>query len=189
MLEDITGCKELSADEISMLVKIADDSSEWSQKFWLTAELCKSLSDWGDAVSTWLHQCPCHAATADETAAQKKERKQCKLKGRQSCAMSWGVWRQFQADLASARPSAEALRSARVMSESDPTLAAGLLAGFQACKAEMLFRCKQAWSFWDCLPWSIVKMAGFLWQLRTEEECRHVADELLQEYDRTTREP
>ena len=185
-LEDIKSCKELSSHEIDMIVKLTDNGS-WSQQFWLTAELCKTLADWGASVSVRLHACPCHPlepeATDDETA---KQRKLCKLKGRQSCALAWGLWRDFLNDLESLQPNAEALRLSRVLSvqeqEVEGASAADQLQDFWACKADMVFRARQAWSFWDKLPWAVLKIPAFLWGLKTETECREAALLLVQEY-------
>ena len=186
-LEDIKACKELSSVEIDMIVKLTDDSF-WSNKFWLTVELCKTLCDWGVAVSVRLHQCPCHPNEPEEQDSDdKKKRKLCKLKGRQGCAMAWGLWKDFVRELDLLQPSRDSLKLAHVMQVEGQmnadSEASGLLQDFQACKAGMLFRARQAWSFWEQLPWSVLKLAGFLWGVRTEDDCRKAARMLVQEFE------
>ena len=184
-LEDIRSCKELSTHEIDMIVQLSDNSA-WSHKFWLTAELCKLLADWGTSVSVRLHQCPCHSfdESQDPDPEAQQNQKLCRFKGRQSSAMAWGMWKGFLKDLEGVQFGGEALRFAHLLSrmEAGPETVSELQKDFQACKSDMLLRAKQAWSFWDELPWSVLKIPGFLWGVTTEHDCRRAARVLVQDY-------
>ena len=206
-LDTVTGCKELSASEARMLQKFASNGV-WAKKFWLVAELAKGLCDWGISVSKFVHACPCHpksGAPSDPSGARrfKQEREACRLKGRQGVWMAWGIWETFLEELDAVVPSKSAAKLVQELEETSETSEAGegeaegedsaaaakqfcsdMLVDFQACKASMAFKGKQAWSFWSHLPWAILKIAGFLWGV-AEDDCRTAAAELMACYDQT----
>lgn len=205
-IDNIVGCKELSASEIDMLKKLAHNGT-WAKRFWLVAALCKSLCDWGIRVSKFFHACPCHPKSntpSDPSQAQayKKERLSCQLKGRQGVWMAWGMWETFleQLDVVVPGPeSATLVQQLQQLDEQEPNSEANMdeaggqsnnefcqrmLVDFQSCKAAMAFRGTQAWAFWSSLAWAILKIAGVFWGV-SEKDCRAAAADLLGCYDKS----
>lgn len=176
------GNKELTSSEWEMLVDIVNPASAAHSKFWAYCLVIQCLSDWGVAISKWMHQCRCcHHVT-------KKERDTCHMKGRCGIEMAMGTWKEFLSTLANLKLSPQA---AEMLSRLDDETSQKLLRSFQDCKHEMEFRGKQAWSFWDCLPHKLLSMGHhFLTaSLHDEQKSRKRAVCLLEEYDSCTDKP
>ena len=140
----------------------------------------QNLSDWGVEVSVWLHDCPC-------AHALDKERSTCNLKGRNALPLACGAWHAFTKKLQECglSPSATILHAQlKSQTEEDKSFASHLLSEFHDCKAMMLLRLRQAFSFWDALPFAILRMGRHLaFPATTEDESRTVASHLLKEYE------
>lgn len=182
LLSDLTfDSKEMSASEIEMLSSVTDLGSASGQKFWATALMIQVLSDWGVSVSVWLHSCAC---THHET---KKEKDTCSLKGRRAVELALGQWRRFVDDLAGLPLTAAALEAlSQLESSNQSQWGSFLLQSFQDCKSTMLMRCKQAWSFWGTLPFSILELSQHLLDpVVPESQSRARAKQLLKLYEAT----
>ena len=178
-LQDSEGSKDLTSSELEMLVDIINPESEESTKFWATALAVQALSNWGVAVSTWMHKCRCQHHTTE------KERDECNLKGRCGVEMAMGAWKEFLEELSNLKLSHKAVQAVRHL---DSGYAQKLMEWFQQCKHDMAFRGHQAWSFWDELPHNILTLGQhFLVESQSrsdaENKSRDKALKLLHLYD------
>ena len=173
-----TGSKEMSDNELRMIAEVSDMSSSAGLKFWATCFTVECLSDWGVSISVWLHGCSC-------THETDKAKEQCGLKGRRAVELASGRWHDFIKSLNDLKVSNAALAAISQLSRSgDDGTATFLLTCFQDCKAAMLFRSRQAWSFWDSMPFSILKMCQHIvFPHIGESVSREHAGELLSEFD------
>lgn len=166
----------MSSLEWDLLMDTIKPDTAQSNKFWATAELIHLLSDWGVGVSVFLQQCPClHHKT-------NKERASCNLKGRRAINLSSGAWNTFLNLLSSIKIPTECRA---LLQKLDAETTTALLHSFSNCKEQMMFRGKQAWSFWDQLPYAMISRAEHLVteDTATEDGSRQKAKQLLSEYD------
>ena len=170
------GSKDISAIEWNMLMGVVDPNSAETAKFWATALLVSSLSDWGVMVSKQMHACPCQHHETD------RDRSLCNLKGRCAILMANGLWQEFISDLQNVRITWEC---EELLHELPPDTQKSLRDTFAECKNQMIFRSMQAWSFWKTLPYSILAIGYHLISESKADEdndktkCRR----LLAEYD------
>jgi hypothetical protein len=175
-LEHSEGCKDLTGPEWQMLIDIVNpESPEWS-KFWATAFAIEVISNWGVAVSIWLHTCRCHHHSSE------KEREKCNLKGRCGIELALGAWKDFVTGLSNLKLSRKAVEIFRQL---ESGYEQKLVESFQQCKQEMALRCHQAWSFWDQLPHNILSLGyHFLSGSSVDEnKSRERAIQLLDQYE------
>ena len=157
-----------------MLRSSVDSSSSDGLRFWATCFTIQGLSDWGVEVSIWLH-------------ATDKEKASCNLKGRNALPLACGAWHHFAKSLQDCELSAKArMLHSQLKSHvdhSDCGFADQLMGDFHDCRAMMLLRVRQAFSFWDELPFAVLRMGQHLViPSVTEDESRKAASELMSQY-------
>lgn len=159
-----------------MLIDVVDPDSPESIKFWASAHAIQTLSNWGVAVSSWLHKCRCHHHKSE------RERDSCHLKGRCGIELAAGAWKDFLVELEKLKLTN---RTAEYLRKLEHESAQKLMESFQNCKQEMLFRSQQAWSYWDQLPHNILALGyHFLTGSALDEnDSRERAKNLLYAYD------
>ena len=184
LLRDVkfdSGMKEMSEHELELLSSVANQDSHDGLRFWATCHVVQDLSEWGAKTSMWFHGCQCfHHQT-------KKEQEACRLKGRRGVQLALGAWRTFVQDLKDMGLSPGSLLALhKLEAGGDQQYASFLLEGFQNCRAMMELRCVQAWSFWDVLPFTILRMCShFVSANNDQSESRKHCLDLMKEYDRT----
>lgn len=173
--------KEMSQKELDMLTSIAKTDSPDGLKFWATAFTVDALSSWGVETSVWLHGCMC---SSHET---EKHQKQRRLKGRRAIQLALGAWKEFIHNLKTISLKREALSAISMLEtleDGGARYAQFLLRCFQDCKAMMELRARQAWTFWDSLPFSILELCRHYVDKSTDESwSRQRALELMQVFD------
>lgn len=162
-----------------MLREVADADSQVGMRFWATCVTVEGLSDWGVSLSVWLHGCQCQHE-------DDKARSKCTLKGRKALLLACGGWHDFTRSLQACELSARARllnTQLRDRSDEDRQFATELCTGFQDCKSMMLLRLRQAYSFWDAMPFSILQLGQHLVLPSVpEDESRRAGKRLLAEY-------
>lgn len=151
---------EMKPEELSLFRDLASGiHTGGGLRFWATSSIIQLLCVWGVCVSMFLHSCPCHLPASPGYQT-------CRLKGRQCVALASGRWKGFVDSLkdVSVDVSSGGLQAAlflqklRASSDEDAEIADWLLTEMENCKRVMLFRCEQAWGFWDFLPWKTLSL-------------------------------
>ena len=171
-----TGSKEMTDSELELLTSISSLDSADGRKFWATCLVVQVLSDWG---TLWLHGCACKHHETD------KDRKHCSLKGRRAVELASGQWRGFVDNLKALSLTPAALKALSHLQDSgECEYKDFLVSSFQECKANMVMRCVQAWSFWSVLPFSLLELAKhFVDPAHPESASRERGKALLDAFD------
>lgn len=104
--------------------------------------------------------------------------------------MASGMWESFMADLRAVQPDGtDMLLLQRVTAAGSADDREALLTSLQACKSGMLYRCLQAWSFWQCFPWKVLRLGAVFLPNHDCHACDasqacSIAADLLSDYDR-----
>lgn len=177
---------EFTEKEFNQISLVAGESPE-ALKYWLMFAHCLPFTRWGRRISSWLHGCPCHEADL----MQKNHHTVCKLKGRRASEFSgWKYWQALAVLKALPVPPINLAQT----DASTTSLLDSLREEYLVCRAAMALRFQQSFSFWEDLPWAVVRLYQGHLPVSTEspdfhdtggplQRARDAARELLNRYD------
>lgn len=160
----------LSKSEYEML-RCMQTEGKTAAHFWMMAELCMQLAEWGKWFSVTLHSCPCRCKTHQDDGSHSKSKSKSSKCGRsEASSTSCPMIGRTSVLLASGLPDV-AVTSLRQISNSLPhgvqeaisklqeldcEASQSLLEDFNTAIGRLAFRTEQVFSYWQQLPWALV---------------------------------
>jgi hypothetical protein len=147
--------------------------------WWVRVYLLFPIDLWGMSVSAWMHGCECH-----EALILSGKKIDCNHKGRRAAPWAAFMKEKFRRELACMDASTEA--TALILENSLHPKFQLLLGEFVTCRNSVVHRYILVFSYWDKLPWAVVKL--YEAEVRPCKEARlrvvQTARQLSLQYDR-----